>query len=599
MSKIKLNEQQQQAVDKIDGAVSVLANPGSGKSLVLLDRIEKMVREHKIQEREILAITFTRDVANHMIKQLADKNLHFVNVGTFHSICGQILREEGISINPSNMIQEWQIDNCFKEIDKKADVKDIVSWISYQKNYMIGVDDKFVEKSSAYSNDELRVFYRAYEDMKKRYSKYDFDDYLLLCYNMLKKNPSKHTYGYILVDEHQDSNTVQNKLLELWVENNNIFAVSDPKQAIYSFRGGTTEYSMNFDRYWSNAKTITIDTNYRSAKNIIERSNNFIKKYYGEFEHYADSIPFKQENGHIQVDSRINREVEAVEVVDEIEKLIGKGTELKDITVLYRNNKHADFVENELKRREIEYDIANDSSFFKRREIAGILSFLRLIQDTEDNNAFEGAFRLRTHPLKYFSNQIFNNIQEHANMEGISLYDTMQEIEYPQTWHMSNVVAFRRSVNRLQDMFEDGESVITLINEIIKLFKIRELVKEKYSHIPEREERMNSLEVLKSFVKGNNLEQFITYVYSNTEKKKKKENAVQLMTIHRSKGLEFDNVFLIGVEDGEFPSQRDGAMNDIVEEARLFYVATTRSKKNLWISEIGKGNRFVVEYGYE
>lgn len=595
MNKIKFNDAQQKAVDFKDGAVSVLANPGSGKSVVLLSRIEKLVKKYSIPEREILAITFTRDVADHMIKTLENKGLHFVNVGTFHSVCGQILRKEGIDISPSNVIQEWQIDNCFKQIDQKADSKDIISFISYQKNHMVGVGDEFKEKDSAYSNDELRIFYKAYEDFKEREGLYDFDDYLLLCLDLLSNSQDKYTFEYILVDEHQDSNTVQNKLLEKWCRSGNLFVVSDPKQAVYGFRGGSIEYSMNFDRYWDNAKFINVGINYRSAKNIIEKSNNFIRKYYGDYKHYEDSIPYKQNNGEIKVSSYASREVEGVEVVDRIEKLIKSGADLNEIAVLYRNNSHADYVENELKRRGIEYDIANDGSFFKRREIAGILSFLRLLQDEEDDNAFEGVFRLRTHPLKYFSNNLLYDMQNYARDEGISLLQAAQEIHYPQTWHRTNIITFVRGINRIKDMLDDGEHVISVINEIVKTFKIKESINERYSNQEEREERLNSIEVLKSFVKGGNLEQFISYVYSNTEQKKKKENAVRLMTIHRSKGLEFDNVFLIGVEDGEFPSSR----GDLMEEARVFYVGVTRSKENLWLSEIGKGNRFIVEYGYE
>src|SRR5690625_2345047 len=156
MSKIKLNEQQQEAVDHFIGPCSVVANPGSGKSEILIRRIYKLVKEHDIPESDILAITFTRNAADNMVKRLSKLDLHFVNVGTFHSICGKILRKEGIDIGSNNMIQEWQIDNCFKEIDKHADTEDIISFISYQKNYMRGVNDKFVKKFSNYDEKELR-----------------------------------------------------------------------------------------------------------------------------------------------------------------------------------------------------------------------------------------------------------------------------------------------------------------------------------------------------------------------------------------------------------------------------------------------------------
>lgn len=600
MTNIKFNKEQQKAIDFKNGAASVIASAGSGKTALLLGRVEKLVKHHKVFERNILVVTFTRNSADDLIKRLNKKGMNHVNVGTFHSVCGQILNQEGIHINGSNMVQEWQIDNCFKKIDQKADVKDIMGFISYQKNRMINVNDNFAKKDSMYSEVELRKFYKAYENMKKQQKLYDFDDYLLLCLEILRDNPGKYTFDYILVDEHQDSNKVQNLLLKEWCESGNLFVVGDYRQNLYGFRGSDNDYIMNMGKYWKNATTLNVYINYRSPKNIVERANNFIKQYYGGYDHYIDAKANNQEEGLIEVSSPISKDVEAVEVVNKIEGLIEQGEKLNEIAVLYRNNKHADFVENELKRKEIEYDIVNDSSFFKRREIAGILSFLRLAQDTDDNNAFEGVFRLRVHPLKYFSNAIFRDIQDRANEDGISLFEAMSKIRYPQSWHMRNVVIFKNGLKRIQDKLQkDDSNVIGLINEIVSTFKIKESIHEKYSHKPEREDRLESIEVLKSFVKGNNLEQFITYVYSNTERKKKRDNAVQLMTIHRSKGLEFDNVFVIGVEDEEFPSQREGAMNDILEEARLFYVAVTRSKKNLWISEMGRGNRFIREYGYE
>lgn len=597
MSKIKFNKQQQQAVEHKDGAMSVIANPGSGKSSVLLGRIEKLVKKHKVQQHDILAITFTRNTAEHMIKELSKRGLKHVNVGTFHSICGQILRKEGIDINPRNIIKDWQADNCFKKIDKEVDTTDVLNWISYQKNYLRTYKDSPVKKDSFYSEQELKQFYKTYEEYKDKNNLYDFDDYLLLTYKILKDNPGKHTFKYILVDEHQDSNTVQNLLLKEWCVDNNIFVVSDPKQALYSFRGGNIEYSMNFEKYWDDAKVITMDTNYRSKKNIIEKANAFIREYYKDFEHYADSIPFQKENGYIEVNSYENRVYEADDVVNKIQKLINDGVQPRDIAVLYRNNKHADFVENQLKRREIDYEIANDNSFFKRREIAGILSFLRLAKDNEDDNAFENIFRLRVDPLKYFSNSVLNDIQHTAKREEMTLFDALTKTEYPKAWYMKNASTFRKNVHKIQDLLHDGEDLSNIINEVVKLFKFKEMVDEKYTHKPEKEERLESIETLKLFAKGNNLDDFLEFAYSDSNKKDKKENVVQLMTIHKAKGLEWDNVFVIGVEDGEFPSQREGAMNDIEEEARLFYVAITRSKNNLWVSEIGEGNRFIEEYG--
>lgn len=593
MKEIKFNPEQQVAVEFKDGAMGVVAGAGSGKSTVLLGRINNLIRNHNIPERSILAISFTKNTALELENKLKKMGHKFVNVGTFHGICGKILHKEGIHITGHNLIKDWQIDNCFKNIDKQADSKEIASFISYQKSYGRSPSDNFIEKRSEYSENELRTFYKAYEEFKNKNSLYDFDDYLLLALEICKNNPGKYTYDYILVDEHQDSNLIQNELLKEWCQTGNIFTLFDFRQAIYSFRGGTTEYSMNFDKYWDDAIIHNIHINYRSPKNIVEQSNHFIRQYYGNYEHYIDAKANTQENGHIEVSSHFSRDVEAIEVVDKIEELIKNGEKLNEIAVIYRLNSQADFIEAELKRRKIKYDIVNDSSFFKRKEITGILSMLRLIHNPKDDNAFEGVFKARNYPLTYFSNKVFNKIQNYAKENDISLFEASMEITYDQFWQKQNIETFKKIVNKLIKMHEDDGNVISLISEIIKLTKLKETITKNYMNPEERQERLDSLEALKSFVKGNNLEQFIAYVYSSYTQKKNKKDAVQLMSIHRSKGLEFNNVFLVGVEDGKFPHD----WSDLEEEARLFYVAVTRPKKNLYISEIGRGNRFIREYG--
>ncbi|PAV30196.1 DNA helicase UvrD [Virgibacillus profundi] len=595
MTKINFNPEQQVAVDHFDGAMGVISSAGSGKSTILLGRIDKLIREHNIPEKSILAISFTKNTASELQSKLKAMNHKFVNVGTFHAICGRILYQEGIQITGYNMIKEWQVDNCFKNIDKNADTKEITNYISFQKNFMVSYDDEFIKKESDYTIKELRKFYKAYEDLKKQKKLYDFDDYLLLCLEVVKNNPDKYTYDYILVDEHQDSNLVQNHLLKEWCQTGNIFTLSDYRQAIFEFRGGTTEYSMNFDKYWKDATIHNVFTNYRSPKNIVEQSNHFIRQYYSDYEHYVDAKAHNQEDGHIEVNSHFSRDVEGVEVADKIEQLIEDGEKLNEIAVLYRMNAHADFVEAELKRRKIDYEIANDSSFFKRKEVAGILAILRLVHNPQDDNAFEGAFKARNYPLTYMSNKIFNDMQNYATKHNTSMLDAATDMPYSQMWQKKNITVFKKIINNLRKMNEDGANVISLIAHITKSTKLEETIKEKYRNKEEIDERLNSIEVLKSFVKGNNLEQFITYVYSSFTKKKSKKDAVKLMSIHRSKGLEFDNVFVVGVENDKFPHH----LSSLEEEARLFYVSCTRSKKNLFISEIGRNTRFIVEYGME
>lgn len=590
---MNFDQQQLEAINFHKGACAVIAGAGSGKSTVLVNRVKNLIDTYCVPEKEILAISFTRNTADELKSKLNEMGYKKVNTGTFHSVCGKILSQEDI-ITKKYLIKEWQAENCLKAMNEKVDLKDVLGFISYQKNYLRSYSDEFVSKESMYEENELRQYFKAYEKFKEKENLFDFDDYLIWGYDVLKSNHGKYTYDFLLVDEHQDSNLVQNLILKELCESGNMFCVFDYRQAIYSFRGGNTEYCMNFDEEWDNSTVINLDTNYRSSANIVNKANQFIKKYYGDYQYYADSIPNSESDGCVDVNTYHDRESEGKEVVDEIQRLIDEGESLNEISVLYRLNSHSSYVENELKKRDIDYEITNDSSFFKRKEVAGIMSYLRLINNPHDDSAFESIFKLRNYPLTFFSAAVFGDVRKFAGLNNLSLYESFITMTYSKPWQQTNARTFEDNISRLRLQKDKGIDVTTLINNIAKTFQMENYIKSNYSNQEEIEERINSIEVLKSFIKGDNLENFITYVYgnSNMSKKKSKKSCVKLMSIHASKGLEYESVFLIGVEDGKFPHERSG----ILEEARLFYVGVTRAKENLHISQIYEGNKFVDEY---
>lgn len=591
----KFNTQQLQAINFYKGACAVVAGAGSGKSSVLVERIKNLVNTHSVSQHDILAISFTNKTATELKNKLKKIGLENVNVGTFHAICSRILLQENIKVH-GKLVSEWKAENWFKTIDQKPNTADILSFISYQKNYRKTPSDNFVEKESDYTEEELREFYKIYESMKDKEGLFDFDDHLLMCLDILESNKGKYSYEFILVDEHQDSNFVQNRILQELCQSGNMFACFDARQAIYSFRGGNPEYCLNFEKYWNNPTIINMFINYRSTNNIVKNANKFIRPYFKNYKHYVDSEANIQSNGHISINTYTDREDEGVEVVDKIEELITKGEDLNEIAVLYRLNSHSSYVENELKKRNIEYDIANDSSFFKRKEVNGIMSYLRMIHNPHDDNAFENVFRLRNYPLTFFSGKLFDEVRKQSGLNNMSLYEAFINMKYDKPWQQKAAKEFETNINKLKLQKDKNVSVVTLITNIVKSFKIETFIKDNYSDREEINDRLNSIEVLKSFVKNNNLEQFITYVYSTNTKKKVKKNAVRLMSVHSSKGLEWNNVFLIGVEDDKFPHER----SSVDEEARLFYVGITRSKENLYISEIKNDNSnrnlFIKEY---
>ncbi|MFS1518532.1 ATP-dependent helicase [Bacillus sp. SCS-151] len=592
---LKFNDQQLQAINFNKGACAVIAGAGSGKSTVLLNRIKNLIEVHNVNQNDILTISFTRNTVNELKGKLKKMGYIDVNVGTFHSTCGKILTDVGLDVaDTKKLIKEWEVENCFKKINPKADVEEIKGFIGYQKNYLKSYQDTFIQKDSKYDENELRTFFKAYEQFKQDEDRYDFEDYLIECYKLLKDNPKKHTYEYVLVDEHQDSNLVQNLLLKQLCKSGNIFCVFDYRQAIYSFRGGNTEYCMNFDKEWKNATIINLDTNYRSKANIVNKANKFIKKYYGDYEHYSDSVPNESNKGNINIKTYYERESEGNEVVNHIERLIKNGDKLSDICVLYRQNSHSSYVENELKRKGIDYEISDKSSFFKRKEILGIMSYLRLIHNPHDDSAMENIFKLRNYPFRFFSGKLIDNIRKYSGVHNMSLFESVINMAYPEHWQQSNANDFERNITKLRLQKDKDISLVRLIDNVVRSFELEKFVKEKYTNEAEIDDRLNSIEVLKTFVKGNNLESFISYAYtaSTNSKRKFRKDSVKLMSVHVSKGLEFKNVFVIGIEDEKFPHER----SDLLEEARLFYVAVTRPIVNLHISQIGEDNQFVKEY---
>lgn len=590
---MQFNPQQIEAISHYKGACAVIAGAGSGKSTILIHRIKNLVDIHKVNQSDILAISFTSNTAKELKKKLNDMGYSKINIGTFHATCLKIFSDYNVNITSKQLIKEWQLQKCLTNIDKKANDKDIMSFIGYQKSYMRMPDDVFMEKESIYTEEELRSFYKSYEDYKRKNKLYDMDDWLIECYKLLHNKPNYKGYDYVLVDESQDNNLVQDLILKELCKSKNIFSVGDYRQCLYSFRGSIPEMFMNFSKEWNDATVINLNTNYRSTNNIVNNANSFIKQYYGDYEYYSDSISNNKLDGNINIDTYDGRVEEGIETIDKIDKLLKEGETPSEIAILYRLNSQSGYLEYELKKRDIPYDITNESSFFKRKEVVAIISYLRLVQNPHDDGAFDSIFKLRNYPIVYFSNDVYDKITTYSGKNNLSFYESFISLKYSADWQRKNMEIFKDNINRLQLQLKKKIGIDQLIDNIKKVFKIEDYLKEKYSDEEDLTDRINSTDVIKSFVRGNNLEKFLAYVNDSTVKKKStNNNVIKLMTIHASKGLEFKHVFLIGIEDGKFPHKK----SNLVDEARLFYVGTTRAKENLYLSQIGENNQFISEY---
>ena len=555
----------------------------------LVTRVQNMIERHNILPHEILTISFTNASATDLKEQLSKRGIDGVFTGTFHSICKHLLQTigyESLHNLPNKYLFKRELENITKQ--KNLNVDDILSWISYQQSYGLSSNDNFVEKESLYIETDLRKYYKYYEDFKKKTNSYDFNDWLILTILEYQKNNIGRTWKYVLVDECQDLNQVQHVLVNNFCLGNNIFAVGDYFQSIYDWNGAVPELFKNFYKKHPDTRVINMNTNYRSCENIVEAANEFIRNYNENYEHYKDTVANNKMQGVIQCNMFVNKTQEALYVVNKIKKLLENNVSPNDIAIIYRNNSSSDYIEHYLKKEKIDYNITSNKSFLDRTEIQGILSVLRLVLDVTDDEAFEKLFSSRFYPLTYFKNSVLEDLKTISGKKDISLFEAFLDYKFTQTWQNNNRNYFIDSINRLKIQHEKHLSNDKIIDNIVKVFKIKEWLIEKFeaSSIPDK---LDGIENLKVFSQESSLSNFISFCLSGySTNNNSKKNGVTLTTIHKSKGLEYKITFIIGLEDKKFPSNKC----HINSEARLMYVAVTRAKEQLYLSSIGHSTFF-------
>lgn len=571
---MKYNKQQLEAIHTIDGSVQVVASAGSGKSTVLVERINYMI-EQGINPNDIIALSFTLASANDLKKKLADKNIIGVTTGTMHSICKRLLEEIGYE-DLLNMPKDYQLKRRWSKDNPKINIKDIRAWISYQKNWGIYPTDEFKEKDCEYSEKQMRYYYSDYQDYCHKHNLYDFDEWLLLTLKEYQAGNIGRTWKYLLNDEAQDNNVVQYQLMELMCPDNNIFIVGDYLQSIYSFRGANSELFYQFSDKADHV--IYMNTNYRSNDTIVTASNDFIKPFVGDkVKYYAKANNCSKTKINISTyDTPLD---EAESICERLSKL--SEAELNNTAVLYRNNTMVDSLETLLKERNIPYTLYSSTSFFERQPIKGIMAVLRLVNRTSDDEALEQLLESRFYPTTYFKSSLVDDLRAEATMRGYSMYEALIDHKFDKAFEKDNLEKLTNIIIRLQSCQERQMQAGQIINRIVSSFRLNQWIDERYDSVSAEDNR-DSIENLTSIAwRFNRIENFIRFTTMN-QKKKKTHNGVSLMTIHRSKGLEFDRVYIIGCEPDRFPSWRDAPEN----EARLMYVAMTRAKHELNISNI-------------
>ena len=587
-----LNNEQKQAVMHMEGPCLVLAGAGSGKTKVLTTRIANMINEG-IYSGNILAITFTNKAAKEMrdrISLVVENNYAFV--GTFHSFGLRIIREnvENLGLTSNfTIIDSDDALSIIKKIMKEFDIstKDfspsfVRNKISFIKNEMLS--DAEVEKflTSPPEKVAAKVYFQ-YEKVLRKNNAVDFDDLLKRPVMLFLENEDildkyQERYKYILIDEYQDTNEVQYKLVKMLASKyRNLFVVGDVNQSIYGFRWSNYKNILNFEKDYPDAVSITLNQNYRSTNTILTAANNVIKnnvekKEVNLFSTYGDGVKIKYFRG-------LDEKDEVRLVTDEIRKLLNEGYTYNDFAILYRTNAQSRNVEDAILKLNYPYRVVGSYYFYKRKEIKDLLCYLRLISNHQDDVSLERVINV---PKRGIGTTSIQNITTLANDNNTSMFDCLSK---PKELEFKKLILDLTEEAKNKDLTE----LIDLVLE--KSGMKKELLNE---HSLDADIRLENLMEFKSITEnyqkdtGNvNLEDFLEDIslVADSQEHQELDNAITLMTMHAAKGLEFKVVFLIGMEEGIMPHFMSlESSSDLEEERRLCYVAITRAKERLYIT---------------
>ena len=611
----KLNEKQEEAVNFKDGPCLVLAGAGSGKTKVLTERIIKLI-DTGVSPYNILAITFTNKAAKEMKDRISIKLDDFsdnIYVGTFHSFGLKVIRENykdlGFDRNIS-IIDREDMNSIIKKILKELDVdvklvpiKYVINKISFAKNENLSPEEysKFMK---GYIDETVIKVYSKYVSVLKSNNSVDFDDLLVLPLKLFKQNNEilekyQNHYKYILVDEYQDTNTVQYELCKVLASKyKNIFVVGDIDQSIYGWRGANFENILNFEKDYKDSKLIILEENYRSTKNILDAANSVVKHNVKRKEkNLVSTKDIGEKIKYIRCCSEID---EAKTVVDEIKKIVLSGKKYSDIGILYRTNAQSRVIEEALLKENIPYKVVGSYYFYNRKEIKDLIAYLTLIYNPKDNESLE---RIINVPKRKIGNKTIEKIREKASELGVSMFEAIED---------GTALDFKNVILKLMEESKNV-NLSDLIDKILEYTGMKSEL-ESIGGI-DSEIRLENLQEFKSIALAfeergiYSLEEFLENIalVSDFGQYKDTEDCVNVMTLHSAKGLEFDVVFLTGMEENVFPHFRSVDNDDeLEEERRLCYVGITRAKEKLYLlnakrrtlfgrTDVNSPSRFVNE----
>lgn len=601
-----LNEMQQLAVDTTEGPLLILAGAGSGKTTVLVNRVEHIISSRLATPWQVLAITFTNKAAGELRERLVNAigdEANDIWAYTFHSCCSRILRRFGERIGYTNHFTIYDTDDsrrvmkqCQKQLgieDKLINHKSILAEISRAKDSLISPDEYKQTSQNDFRKSKIAECYEMYQKELKKSDAMDFDDIIFNTVKLLEENEDvrdlyQTQFKYVMVDEYQDTNHAQYVLTSLLADKyKNICVVGDDDQSIYRFRGATIENILSFENHYKGAKVIRLEENYRSTQNILDGANAVISHNKNR---KGKTLFTRSGSGDKIVYKTVMSESEESQyIIDEIIKNVDNGMKYSDHAILYRMNAQSRNLEVMLTKSGISHRIIGGHRFFDRKEIKDIVSYLAVINNPSDNIRLQ---RIINVPKRAIGDTMFANVLEIAAGLGMSAFEVCERAdEFQKTSRSaSKLMGFTKMIRDFQECIEDGMGLNDLLQEVLEKTKYLDFLHED---IETYDDRVNNIKELSSmFIKYEeesedaNLSEFLEDValISDIDSYNEDEDAVVLMTLHSAKGLEFPVVFIPGMEEGIFPgNQSMFSEEDLEEERRLAYVGITRAKKKLYL----------------
>jgi len=598
-----LNEKQSEAVQLQNESALILAGAGSGKTKVLTSRISWLIHNQIVSPNGILAVTFTNKAANEMLSRISSQlgmNPRGMWVGTFHGLCNRFLR---LHFKEANLPQTFQILDSSDQLSAikrlckilqidpdKITPKEIQYHINGSKEN--GMRAKDIKTYDAHTQ-KINEIYLEYEKQCQREGVADFGELLLRSYEILVNNEIIRThyqkrFHHVLVDEFQDTSELQYRWLKLLTGKNNIiFAVGDDDQSIYAFRGANVGNMQSLQHDFNIKKVIKLEQNYRSKNNILNAANEIIKN--NEKRLGKDLWTAAGDGDPIKVFRGLSDSDEAQYILDEIKMWHRKGKSFRNIAILYRSNAQSRILEHNMVSNNIPYRVYGGLRFFERAEVKHALAYLRLIANKQDDNAF---LRIVNFPARGIGNRSLESLQDISKINNTSLWDASKS-SYKTPTSEKGISYFIDLIRKIEDEIQ-GLTLAESMDVVINYSGL----KSHYINDKDGQDRVSNLEELVSAAttfsenfngedKNLELTEFLNYtsLESGELQAKANQDALQLMTIHSAKGLEFDIVFITGLEEGLCPHEQSLIESDgLEEERRLMYVAVTRARENLYLT---------------